>query len=39
MDCNLKNLTILTGTKLQPDIDRLAGVKQRKLLVINFFFL
>jgi hypothetical protein len=30
MDCNCKNMVILTATVLQPVIDKLAGVKQRQ---------
>jgi hypothetical protein len=30
MDCNFKNLVILTKTKLQPNIHKLAGVRQRQ---------
>jgi hypothetical protein len=29
-DCNLKNLGSLATTKLQPGVDKLAGVKQRQ---------
>jgi hypothetical protein len=31
-DCNLKNLVTLATTKLQPNIDKLAGVKQSQKL-------
>jgi hypothetical protein len=30
MDCNLKTLLIFITTELQPDDDKLAGVKQDK---------
>jgi hypothetical protein len=39
MDCNLRILVILAATELQPDADKLAGVRMKEPMTPVIYFL